>query len=158
MNDVMSSNSAAHAGQLAAAATRDQQEYTTTEGDPNVDRDHILALWRAGLAHDGMPDAKLAWYYRNNPEGTPLIVFLHHAGSPGAVGVAAVGPRQMRFGTQTLRAGALVDFVANPEHRTFFPAIFLQKELRRRALATYPVLFGFPNEKSLAIVRRIGYR
>jgi hypothetical protein len=54
-----------------------------------------------------------------------------------------------------------VDFVALPEYRTLFPALFLQKEIRRIALETnqtHSVLYGFPNPKSLAVVKRVGYQ
>jgi hypothetical protein len=74
------------------------------------------------------------------------------------VGVAAVGPRRIRFGDITLKAGALVDFVIQPSHRTFFPAMFLQRETQRLALCEFAVVFGFPNTKARPIVRRVGYR
>ena len=135
-----------------------QLEYSTTTADPVADGEEMIALWRTGLSQDGMPVAKLEWYYCRNPEGTPLVVFLRHRSTPQAVAVATAGPRRFRFGAKILKAGALVDFVARPEHRTFFPAIFLQKELLRRARESHAILFGFPNAKSLAIVRRIGYR
>lgn len=158
MSDILSTSAATTADDSAIPATREQQAYNTTVADLAVDADKIVALWRTGLGHNGMPDAKLDWYYRHNPEGCPLVVFLHATDTQDAVGVAAVGPRRIRFGAETLWGGALVDFVAQPEHRTFFPAMFLQKEIRRHALGTHAILFGFPNMKSLAIVRRIGYR
>ncbi len=142
----------------SARPSQENQAYWTTVADLDVDGNKIVALWRTGLSHSGLPEAKLKWYYRNNIEGTPLVVFLHHAETQDAVGVAAVGPRRMRFGAETLMAGALVDFVTQPEHRTFFPAIFLQKELRRRASRDCVILFGFPNTKALPVVRRVGYK
>ncbi|MEP7154311.1 MAG: hypothetical protein ABI905_00960 [Betaproteobacteria bacterium] len=132
--------------------------YSTTVGDAAADAEKILALWRTGLDHNGMPKAKLDWYYLNNPEGVPLTVFLHHTADSEAVGVAAAGRRQMRLGGKEVSAGELVDFVTVPDHRTFFPAISLQQDLRRIAHTQHAVLFGFPNPKSLAIVKRIGYR
>ncbi len=145
---------------LAAATVEppSQSAYQTTLADLAVDADKIVALWRTGLSQRAMPEVKLEWYYRNNPEGTPLTVFLNQVGTEEAVGVAAIGPRRVRFGTYTLQAGALVDFVTLPEHRTFFPAMFLQREMRRRALGKYTVVFGFPNANSQPIVRRVGYR
>ena len=132
--------------------------YETTVADVGADGEKILALWRSGLGHHGAPQAKLNWFYRHNPEGAPLVVLLHFAGARDAIGVGAVGPRQMRFGSEILRAGALVDFVMLPEYRTFFPAIFLQQEVRRRAADHFSLVFGFPNKKALPIVRRVGYQ
>ncbi|MEO8101767.1 MAG: hypothetical protein ABI790_04530 [Betaproteobacteria bacterium] len=132
--------------------------YQTTVADLAIDAERIVALWRTGLRQNAMPEGKLDWYYRNNPEGAPLVIFLRQADTGETVGVASIGPRKIRFGARTLLAGALVDFVTQPEHRTFFPAMFLQREMRRRALDAYAIVFGFPNKNSLPIVRRVGYR
>ena len=158
MSDNIYSSATTTADDSDGRAARDQQAYKTTVADLAVDADKMVELWRTGLLQNGMPDAKLDWYYRHNPEGAPLVVFLHHRDVQHAVGVASVGLRRIRFGSETLMVGALVDFVLQPEHRTFFPAMFLQKELRRCALGAHTVLFGFPNAKSLAIVSRVGYR
>ncbi|MBL0125769.1 MAG: hypothetical protein IPP88_24955 [Betaproteobacteria bacterium] len=86
-----------------------------------------------------MPKAKFDWYYQHNSEGTPLVVFLRLEGADNPVGVAAVGPRRMRFGEVTFTAGALVDFVLQLEHRTFFfPAIFLQRKFVAARLVNTP--------------------
>jgi hypothetical protein len=119
-----------------------------------------------------MPEAKFDWYYRKNCGGPPQIFFLCHGPQQETVGVAAVGRREMRIGTQTIMSGELVDFVAVPEHRTLFPALFLQKEVRRLTLKTrlksqdserpgdgsHDILYGLPNPKSLAVVKRAGYQ
>ncbi len=135
--------------------------YTLTAANINLDSEQILGLWKRGLAHAGMPEAKFDWYYRKNPDGQPQAFFLHVAGEPEAVGVAAVATRHMHMNTKLLTAGELVDFVALPEYRTLFPALFLQKEIRRIALEenrTHTLLYGLPNPKSLAVVKRIGYQ
>ena len=142
----------------AIATAPGPQDYATTVADLAVDADIIIALWSTGLSHNGRPDVKLDWYYRNNLEGAPLIVLLHHSGTRGAVGVAAVGPRRIRFGNETLTGGVMVDFVIQPDHRTFFPAMFLQRETRRRALGQFAILFGLPNAKAQPIMHRVGHR
>ncbi len=146
--------------------------YTIVLANIDRDREKILALWRRGLTHDGMPDAKFDWYYRNNPAGSPQVFLLCHGPDEEPVGVAAVGRREMRMGAQTIMSGELIDFVALPEHRTLFPALFLQKEIRRLSLgaafftdgadsnthSTHGILYGLPNPKSLAVVKRVGYQ
>ncbi len=144
------------------------QLYTTVAANIEHDRETILALWNRGLAHGGMPEAKFDWYYRKNCGGPPQIFFLCHGQQQEMVGVAAVGRREMRIGTQTIMSGELVDFVAVPEHRTLFPALFLQKEIRRLTLkaknsempsdGSHDILYGLPNPKSLAVVKRAGYQ
>lgn len=135
--------------------------YTISTASTSLDSERILGLWKRGLTHAGMPEAKFDWYYRKNPDGQPQAFFLHAAGEPEPVGVAAIATRHMYMGTKLLTAGELVDFVALPEYRTLFPALFLQKEIRRIALETnhtHTLLYGLPNPKSLAVVKRIGYQ
>jgi ribosomal protein S18 acetylase RimI-like enzyme len=135
--------------------------YTITAANADLDSERILGLWKRGLTHAGMPEAKFDWYYRKNPDGQPQVFFLHVAGEPAPVGVAAIATRHMHIGTKLLATGELIDFVALPEYRTLFPALFLQKEIRRIALETnrtHTLLYGLPNPKSLAVVKRIGYQ
>ena len=144
------------------------QLYTAVAANIELDCEKILALWNCGLTHGGMPEAKFDWYYRKNCGGPPQIFFLCHGPQRETVGVAAVGRREMRIGTQTIISGELVDFVAVPEHRTLFPALFLQKEIRRLTLksqnseastgGSHDILYGLPNPKSLAVVKRAGYQ
>lgn len=134
----------------------DTPAYAATPADLERDRDAILALWRTGLAHHGMPEAKLGWFYERHPEGRPEVVLLETGGTP--VGVASVARRRMRLGPRALLAGALVDFVVAPDHRGLFPALFLQRRMRETGLARLEVLFGAPNKNSEAVVRRAGYR
>ena len=140
------------------AVPQTTHEYETALADLKIDADKLIVLWGTGLSQNGKPEVKLDWYYHHNPEGTPLVVLLHHSKTQVAVGVAAIGPRRMRFGEVTLKGGALVDFVLQPEHRTFFPAMFLQKETRLHAVDKFDILFGFPNSRAVPIVRRVGYR
>jgi hypothetical protein len=135
--------------------------YTAVVSNIDTDRDKILALWKRGLTHAGMPEEKFDWFYRRNPAGLPVTYFLCCDDQVDPVGVAAVSMRMLRIGSQTISSGELVDFVALPEHRTLFPALFLQKEIRRLALEvnkSHALLYGLPNPKSLAVVKRVGYR
>ncbi len=129
--------------------------YSTVPADLRRDRATILDLWRSGLAHQGMPEEKVDWYYENNPEGPPDTLLLRAGDVP--VGVAAVGRRRMRCGPHSLQGGALVDFVVTPDHRGLFPALFLQRRVREAGLLRFALLFGRPNPQSEAVVRRAGY-
>lgn len=151
--------------------------YSTVIGDLTIHRSTILTLWRAGLTHHSMPEAKLDWYYHENPQGNPTVYLLQAARTAKSiaedisvvpahsptvatnetVAVAAIGVRDMRLDASTLSAGALVDFVAHPDHRTLFPALHLQKTVRQYGLLAHSLLYGFPNASSLAVVRRSGY-
>lgn len=132
--------------------------YSTAPADPVADGARILGLWRQGLSHRNLPEEKLEWYYRRNPAGTPLVTFLLHGPAREPVGVAAAARRRMRLGERALTAGAMIDFVVAPAHRTLFPAMLLQKAVCREALQSHDLLFGMPNPSSVAAVKRVGYR
>ncbi len=132
--------------------------YATAAASVSDAQASVVALWREGFAHFHMPEAKFDWFYRRNPQGTPLVMFLRHGDHAQPVGVAAAGPRRMRLGDEIVTAGQMVDFVVLAQHRTFFPAISLQRELTRCALRSYGLLYGMPNPNSLAVFRRIGYK
>ena len=146
--------------QREATPAGGKQDYATVSASVIDDRARILALWREGLTHHGMPEAKLDWFYRRSPEGMPDVFFLLHGNQQEAVGVASIGRRRMRFGTETLLSGEMVDFVVLPNHRTLFPAIMLQKAMHRHALGlgTHAILYGLPNPKSAPVFSRVGYR
>jgi hypothetical protein len=68
-----------------------------------------------------------------------------------------MGRRRMRLGTENVVAGCLVDFVVEPEHRSFYPALLLQKKLLRRGKEDHSFVFALPNALAEAILRRAGY-
>ena len=121
-------------------------------------REIIFLLWRSGLDNTHLPEIKFNWYYQRNPSGVPDTLFLRHSGDRDAVGVAAVGHRRMRFNARTFLTGVMVDFVVRPEHRTLFPALFLQREMRRFALKTHQLIWALPNLRATAVFGRAGYQ
>jgi hypothetical protein len=131
--------------------------YTTAAARFPDDGPTVLELWSCGLSRHRVADAKFRWYYERNPEGAPETVFLRYDGAPGAVGVATMGRRRMRLGDENVVGGCLVDFVVEPQHRSFYPALLLQKNLLRRGQEIRAVVFALPNPRAEAILRRAGY-
>jgi hypothetical protein len=122
------------------------------------DRATIIKLWASGLARADMAEAKVRWYYERNPEGVPQHFFLRAEGCAKPVGVVALADHRMRLGAESLVAGFTLDFVVEPEHRSFFPALLLQKELLRHGRQDHAVIFGMPGARAEAVVRRAGFR
>ena len=141
-----------------AASPSGMKDYAIEVASPARDGDRMLALWRSSLDYGDRAQGKFDWYYRRNPEGPPLVVFLLHGAAHEAIGVAATGTRRMKYGERTIPAGVMVDFGVMEAHRTLFPALFLQKAICRQALEDHALLYGIPNPKSLAVIRRAGYR
>jgi len=141
-----------------AAKPGEKQSYSMSAADPARDRQAILDCWNEGLTHGSNAEAKFDWFYGRNAAGVPEVHFLRHAGQSEAVGVAAVGPRPLRYGKDTVAAGEIVDFVVSAKHRTLFPAIFLQREINRLGMEKRELLYGLPNKQSEAVLRRVGYQ
>ncbi len=137
------------------------QVYKIVAADIACDREQILALWSCGLSQGGMPSAKFDWYYIRNPAGIPRAFFLYQSDTNKPVGVAAVSVREMLKNKEIILGGELIDFVTLIEHRTLFPALYLQREIRRRIFEhthSIELLYGLPNTKSTSVVQRVGYQ
>jgi hypothetical protein len=134
-----------------------ENQYSILEADLVADRATIIAIWYTGLKQHGAPDAKFNWYYARPKGEQPRVYLLCYGVTRSPVGVATVGLRPMRLGSDSVKGGVLVDFVATPEHRTLFPAMHLQRAVLKLGLENHDVLFGLPNPKSLAVVHRAGY-
>lgn len=133
------------------------KDYSFEIADVARDRERILGLWREGLSHEGRPEAKFDWYYGRNPAGAPLVVYLCHGEARRAVGTASTGRRELQAMGEPVTAGLLLDFVVEAAHRTMFPAMALQREMKRVADETFGTIYGFPNRNSEAAIRRQGF-
>lgn len=131
--------------------------YVTAAANLESDGAAVVDLWQRGFARFHQPKAKLEWFYGRNPQGDPVVMLLRQADGTEPVGVASAVPRRMRLGERTVSAAQMVDFVVLAEHRSFFPALALQREVRRHALGRYELLYGTPNKESLAVFRKAGY-
>lgn len=140
---------------MAAAA-----RYTVAEADLASDDETIIRLWSQTLGHPERRRAKFDWYYRINPAGAPKVLFLDHP-SPGGgsehIGVLALAWRALRLQGRPHTFGMLIDFGVAAGHRTLYPALLLQAAMRDRHLAACGAFFGFPNENSEPVIRRLGY-
>jgi hypothetical protein len=131
--------------------------YHIVQGNANDHADAILNLWRAGLGQNGVPQGKFSWYYQGNPAGTPTVILLRHDQFADHVGVAAIAHRQLSVFGKPMVAGEMVDFVVTQEHRSLFPAMMLMRAVHDRGLASHGFVYGLPNAKSHAVVKRAGY-
>ncbi len=140
-----------------AAAPR----YAVAEADLATDGDTMVRLWSDTLGHPERRRAKFDWYYRANPAGAPRVLFLDHplpSGSSERIGVLALAWRALLLQGQPHTFGMLIDFGVAAGHRTLYPALLLQAAMRDRHLAACGAFFGFPNENSEPVMRRLGYQ
>lgn len=130
--------------------------YTVQAGEPPRDGDTIMDIWRGNLGEAGRHAGKLGWFYLACPFGMPLVQLLRHGAKP--IGCCGAGPRRMLWRGNEIQAGLLVDMAVDARHRTLGPAMLLQEALMARAASRFRLLYGFPNRKSLPVVRRLGYQ
>ncbi|GAB3751634.1 hypothetical protein [Lysobacter olei] len=132
--------------------------YTLHDADPIRDQDIVLSIWRGNLQHEhGGHEAKYRWFYLSGPDGPPLLQLMRHEPSGDWVGTCAAGRRRMLLNGNEIRGGVIVDFAVLPEHRSLGPALILQGGLIAASAHQLDLLYGFPNPKAVAAVKRGGY-
>lgn len=129
--------------------------YLPEPGDPSRDREAVLALWHGNLGDPARHAGKFDWFYLRNPDGEALLQLLRHGGD--VVGCCGAAPRRMLWQGRAIRVGLLADMAVAARHRTLGPALLLQEALVATAASRFDLLYGFPNRKSLPVVKRLGY-
>jgi GNAT superfamily N-acetyltransferase len=132
-------------------------DYVVHAGDVTRERDAVIEAWRGNLGTPARHAPKFDWFYLRCPYGEPSVKLLRHQPSSRWVGACAAGPRCMEWQGHKLRAGVLVDMAVDAQHRTLGPAMMLQADLVETAAGRFDLLYGFPNRKSLPVVKRLGY-
>lgn len=125
-------------------------------------REALAALWADNMS-DGriaaMTSARMRWLYEDAPEGRATTVLVLSEESGAAVGCGSLLPRRMWVGGRHVAGGVLCDFAVARAHRNAGAALTIQRALVEAGRAAgLELLFGYPNDKSLAVFKRIGYR
>lgn len=110
----------------------------------------VLALWRK--LSPPPPAATFRWGWVDNPGRCFLL-----EADGAVVGVVGVGERKISALGRTLTAGLLGGFVVEKSHRTFFPALMLQRAVLTWAKKNVDFAYGFPNESSAPIMKKLGF-
>ncbi|HJW11292.1 MAG TPA: hypothetical protein VJ598_05885 [Albitalea sp.] len=131
--------------------------YSVVVADLVADRPALMAMWRSNALQPKAVDAKFDWFYIANPYGKTRQLLLCAGPEAERVGAAGLVTRELWARGEALSAGLLTDFYVAPEHRTLAPAMQLQRQMRKVGLELHDLLYGYPNEKSLPIVKRLGY-
>ncbi len=138
-----------------AATVPSHSAYAVRTANLQADRVALLGLWRDHM--QSPPEDKYAWFYLAHPIQPSTVLLLTHGPHADPVGIAGLGTRSVCVQGVRRTAGMLGDLVVRREHRTLFPALLLQKQMRKTALALHSVVYGLPNKNSLPVVRRLGY-
>jgi predicted N-acetyltransferase YhbS len=128
---------------------------------PELHREALARLWAENMSDQriaAVTAARMDWLYRQAPDGAPTTVLAVHQESGEVVGCGTFLPRPTWVGGERRRAAVLCDFAVTRTHRTVGAALVIQRALVEAARAAdLDFLFGFPNAKSVQILRRMGY-
>jgi hypothetical protein len=132
--------------------------YEVKGADPQGARELVLAVWReGGLDGHQAPEwsqGRYDWFYLRNPQGTARLSLLFN-GEASLAGSLGIGCRGFYVGGERVLAGALVDFVVSPRHRSAFPALTLQRKGREHALESMDLLYGLPGASAVGVCKRL---
>jgi Acetyltransferase (GNAT) domain len=124
----------------------------------DLDRDGAEITGLCSSVLDGFTPFRYEKYFERNPLGPPLVATARAANGE-LVGVAALHPQQLNVDGEIVSAGVAGDFVVHPEHRTFGPALALQRELTRAADERgLGLAIGMCGDDVAGVLRRVGYR
>jgi hypothetical protein len=128
-------------------------------GSAASDEPTALQLWSEGglgsAAGPSIDRARYRWFYLDNPQGIARVNLALCSPDPQPIGFLGIGTRRFYIQGTEVSAGALVDFVVSPKHRSVFPALLLQRQGRANALETMDVLLGLPDVKAVSICKRL---
>lgn len=122
-----------------------------------------LAFWRTLPSPPS--DNTFRWGYLGNPLAPAQCFLLDAVGGPPpddtsshVVGLVGVGARRVILGHEDLSAALLGGFYVDKSHRTFFPALTLQRAAITWSRRNCDFVYGFPNESSAPIMKKLGFR
>lgn len=136
--------------------------YATLAFDLGAHRQALSRLWADNMNDPAVAEVvpeRVRWLYERNPDGPPTTVVIDDGGRDGLVGCASVMPRRAWVDGREVRAGVLCDLAVARRHRVGGPALMLQRSLIEAAKAAgYAFVWGYPNQNSLPVFKRMGYK
>jgi GNAT superfamily N-acetyltransferase len=136
--------------------------YVTTRLRLPEHREALARLWAANMSDARIASAipeRMTWLYERAPDGPAITVLAVSEESGEAVGCGSLLPRAIRVDGRRVLAGVLCDFAVDRAHRNAGAALVIQRALAEAGRdAGLGLAFGYPNHKSVAVFKRIGYR
>lgn len=135
--------------------------YTVTPLRLDVHREALARLWAENMSDVRVASVvsdRMRWLYGEDPERRTTTMVCVDSDSGEIVGCGSFFRRAAWIAGRSIRAGVLCDFAVTRAHRVGGGAVAIQRALVDAARAEgVELLFGHPNEKSIAVFRRVGY-
>lgn len=120
-------------------------------------KDYIIDILQRNL--DNITSDRYAWEYEKAYCGKPITWLAKDSITNLFVGAASVFPRNFLINGEPIKAGLLGDFAVDKAHRTFGPALKMQKEILSYFKESgFELLYGTPNKQAEAIFFKLGYK
>jgi hypothetical protein len=136
--------------------------YSVTPLRLDQHRDALARLWAENMRNPAIAAAvpqRLRWLYEEAPLGPPSTVLALDDASGEVIGCGSYLPRALWVDGRRVGAGVLCDFAVAKAHRIAGAALTIQRALVETSRAAgLELLYGYPNKKSLAIFKRVGYQ
>ena len=136
--------------------------YAVTPCRLDEHREALERLWADNMSDQRIAEVladRLRWLYAQGPEGPPTTMLCVVQETGEVVGCGSFVRRPLWVGGRRVMGGLLCDFAVARSHRVVGAALAIQRALLEAAPAAgAEVLYGYPNERSQAIFKRLGYQ
>jgi hypothetical protein len=132
-------------------------KYKVIKTDREKNREDIINLWKRNLPDN--PEDRYAWIYENNPHGMTSCWLGKETDRDEVVGATAIFPRKILINGESKLAGIAGDLAVDKAHRSFGPALLLQKAaISDFHSDTLDLIYGISNKQAKPIQLRTGYK
>lgn len=125
--------------------------------DLESDGKTIITLWESALSAQGKEE-RLKHLYQNTPYGKGSLWLARYTKTNTHVGVTGLIKRPIFINGKQFAGGIAADFAVDKGHRTFGPALQLQRALINDLDALrFDIIYGYPNKAAIKVLVRAGY-
>lgn len=129
--------------------------YTISPLNTKSHKNSLIDLWKKYL--NKYFDARFEWLYKNNQAGQTKTVLAFKDDENKIIGCGSICPRPLYLNGQKARAGIAVDFMVDENHRTYGPALKLQRvNFSEDNSSEFDIIIAFPNQAARGPFFRVG--
>jgi hypothetical protein len=128
--------------------------YTVAPASLPRDRRDLLALWARN--YSDVPESRYDWLHGQHATTRSWLL---RTSDGDLVGAAALADRNVHLRQGVVPMAQAIDLVIDRNHRTFGPAVHLQRTVAGALAASgLSLAYAFPNRASEMVLMRAGYR